>query len=464
MIDVDLLLDDGYVVTVNPRREMIANTSIAVREGTIVAVGKASELNERFSARKRISAKGKLVLPGFIDSHNHPIHFLSQGFSDDAPLYWRLRQRIWPFERAITHEEAYSGALGNFATMLRLGTTCFVDPGGSAPEAVMSAAEDIGIRGMVARSAQDRGTDALPIPDEYRMSTEEAIGVSVDFYDQYNGAAGGRLRASFSLRDAQTTSDELCRRIYQEAAKRQTIVQMHLITNEEVDEKSRALWGLGSLERLNKLGILGRHLSLVHMGRVSEDEARVLAESRTSVVHCPSASMTGGMGAIGSGGFLRLFDAGVLVSLGTDAAAISRFLDMIRVMYLAATVHKDIANDPLAVGCYKALEMATIEGARAMQMDDRIGSIEVGKQADIVVLDTDGPAWQPDPWFNPVANLVYAADASSVRHVVVQGRTLVEDRRLTVMDQRLVWQEAGAARRSLLSRLGVELMPQWPVL
>jgi 5-methylthioadenosine/S-adenosylhomocysteine deaminase len=169
------------------------------------------------------------------------------------------------------------------------------------------------------------------------------------------------------------------------------------------------------------------------------------------------------MGAVGSGGFLRLFEAGVCVSLGTDAAAISRFLDMIRVMYLAATAHKDIACDPLAAGCYKALEMATIEGARAIHLDHQIGSLEVSKQADIVVADMDGPAWQPDPFFNPVANLIYAADASSVRHVIVRGESLVEDRVLLAFDCREVWQAARAARQALLSRLGIKLTPQWPV-
>jgi 5-methylthioadenosine/S-adenosylhomocysteine deaminase len=173
--------------------------------------------------------------------------------------------------------------------------------------------------------------------------------------------------------------------------------------------------------------------------------------------------MLGGMGAVSSGGFLRMFDAGVLTGLGTDAAAVSRFLDMIRVMYLAATAHKDVACDPEVAGCYRALEMATIDGARALRIDDRVGSLEVGKRCDAVVIDTDGSAWQPDPWFNPVANLVYAADGSSVRHVIVDGNVVVEDRRLLTCDPTEAWAEALAARQSLMSRAEIELFPTWPV-
>ncbi|MGW6659524.1 amidohydrolase family protein [Rhodococcus sp. NPDC055024] len=460
-MDIDLVIENGCVVTVNPEREILRSASIAINGGVITEIGDAAELREKYRPTSRIDASGKLVLPGFIDSHNHPSHFLSQGFSDDAPLYWRLSNRIWPFERAISHDEAYSGSLGTFASMLLMGTTCFVDPGGSAPEAVITAARDIGIRGLVAQSAQDRGTDSLPIPDEYRMSADEAVASSLDFYSKWNGSEDDRLRVSFSLRDAQTTSDALCQRMTEVARERSTIVQMHLITNREVDEKSRAIWGLSSFERLDKLEMLSGNISLVHLGHVSLEEASRLAETETRVVHCPSASMLGGMGAIGSGGFLKMFNAGVLVSIGTDAAAVSRFLDMIRVMYLAATVHKDIAVDPLAVGAHRALEMATIDGARAIHQEHRIGSLEVGKQADIVVLDTDGPSWQPDPFFDPVSNLVYSADASSVRDVVVQGNVLVQNRKLVHMNEIGIWNDALKARRSVMNRAGIELTPKW---
>jgi cytosine/adenosine deaminase-related metal-dependent hydrolase len=460
---VDLLLDDGYVVTMDADRRMIAHGSIAVLDGEIVACGEATEVRRTVTATRTIHCAGKLVLPGFVDAHNHPIHFLSQGFSDDAPLYWRIANRIRPMERIITADDAYRGAKGNFATMLLNGTTCFIDPGGSYPDAVCQAAVDVGIRGLVARSAQDASTDALPIPQEYLETTDHVIDDSIALYDRWNGANGGLIGVSFSLRDAETTSDALCRRMCEEAASRHTVVQMHLITNAESEAQAHRLWGTTGLRRLESLGILGPHLSLIHMGQVSVEDAQLLARTGTSVVHCPSASMLGGMGAISSGGFLRMFDAGVLTALGTDAAAVSRFLDMIRVMYLAATAHKDVACDPEVAGCYRALEMATIDGARALRIDDRVGSLEVGKRGDAVVIDTDGPAWQPDPWFNPVANLVYAADGSSVRHVVVDGNVVVDDRRLVTCDATEAWAEALAARQSLMSKAEIELSPEWPV-
>ncbi|WP_033296169.1 amidohydrolase family protein [Amycolatopsis jejuensis] len=453
----DLLFDGGYVVTMDPERRMIRDGAVAVTDGAIVAVGKSADLRGQYPAARRVDCTDRLVIPGLIDAHNHPVHFLSQGFSDDVPVRWRIANRIRPLEQAISAADTQAAAMGNFAAMLLNGTTCFADPGSTHPEAVCAAAEEIGIRGVVARSSQDRSTASMPTASARLESTEEVLAASAAFHDAWDGRADGRISAGFSLRDMETTSDELRIGMCAAAQRCGGSVQMHLILGNEPQRPP------SDIERLDRLGILGPHLALVHMGAVTEAEAELLAATGTRVVHCPSASMVGAMGVVGSGGFPKMFDAGVVVGLGTDAAAVSRFLDLIRVMYLAAAAHKDVTADPLAAGSYRALEMATIDGARVLRIDDRVGSLEVGKRADLVTLDLTGPAWQPDPYFNPVANLVYAADSSSVRTVVVDGRVLVEDRVATGFDPAELWQASRRARETVMTRSGIDLKPKWPV-
>ena len=199
------------------------------------------------------------------------------------------------------------------------------------------------------------------------------------------------------------------------------------------------------------------------MGAITDDDVTILRGLDPSVCHCPSASMFGGFGCITHGKFPELVEHGVRVVLGSDACAVSRFIDMVRIMYLAACAHKDVKADPTVIGAHKAMEMATIDGARALMLDHEVGSLEASKLADIVIADAGGIEWQPNPTELPVANLVYSGSGSCVRTVVIDGRVVMEDRRFTMIDEAEYVARAGRCANQIFSRLGLQPRVVWPV-
>ena len=431
---------------------------IAVRAGKIVAIGTAAEVGPVPSG-KHIDAGRTLVIPGLIDSHNHPIHFLSKGICDEMPVHRRWRERVWPYEAQLSAADSRLAATGTFLEMIRSGTTCFNDPGTFQPDAVAEAAIETGIRGVVARLAWDVRDPSAP---DYDDTTEDAVAKGAATVEKWHGAGEGRLKGSFSLVRSAHVSDALCRAVKRRADAINVNMHGHLCTTRQEVELARQNTGMTPLERYRRLGLLGSNLVLVHMGWVDADEIPLLAENDVSVCHCPSASMLGGFGCISHGKFPEMVDADVRVVLGFDACAISRFVDMVRVMYLAACGHKDARTDPTVIGAHKAMEMATVDAARALLWDDQIGSLEAGKCADIVIVDADGPIWHPKPFRNSVGNLIYSASGASVRTVVIDGKVVMEDRRFTTIDEDAFLAEADAASRRVLARHGIDIGPQWP--
>jgi 5-methylthioadenosine/S-adenosylhomocysteine deaminase len=458
---MDRLIAHGTVVTMDPTRRIIADGAVLIRGERIAEVGKATELRRRHPEITVTDASGMLVIPGLIDGHNHPTHYLSKGLLDDMEFRRRWSTRLYPFEAAMTDEDAYWGALGSFAEMIRSGTTCIADPGSFHAAATLKAAKRMGIRVIVAPSMRDindyaaspkAGLSAAAIADE-----------AEELHREWNGEEGGRIRIWFALRQALSVSDELCHRVATLAEKHDTGIHVHLAVSDSENAAVTERWGMRGIERFRRLGLLGPRLYAAHMGALDDDEVQIVAFSGTNVVHCPSASMLGGFGCISHGKIPELVAAGVSVALGTDAAAISRFLDMIRIMYLAACAHKDARRDPEIMGAHKAFEMATIEGARALRWDDEIGSIEPGKFADIVLLRTDSIEWLPRAHHNPIATLVYSSSGAAVDTVLVAGRVIMQGRRLTFIDEAELQTKLVENGRAALERSGIPEVQRWPV-
>jgi cytosine/adenosine deaminase-related metal-dependent hydrolase len=219
-------------------------------------------------------------------------------------------------------------------------------------------------------------------------------------------------------------------------------------------------WGVRVLERLRRLDMLRPNLYLVHMGWVTDEEITWLAENDVKVAHCPSASMHGAYGNISRCTFPKMKAAGVTISLGTDSATAGRTLDMFRIMYLAACAHKDATLDPHVFGAHAALEMATIDGARAILWDDDIGSLETGKKADAIVVDTRTPCWHP--LGDPVRTLVYSGGGGSIRTVVVDGRVIMRDQLFPGIDIESLVEEVELRSKAVLSRAGIYYRWPWP--
>lgn len=456
----DLIVFGGAVATLDAQRNIISDGAVVVRQGRIAFVGKAAQAKARYVAERKLGGPDKFVFPGLVDGHNHPVHFLSKGMIDDMPLPERWRTRVWPYEASIGEEETELACTGTFLEMVRRGTTCFVDPGSLHPDAVGRAALRVGIRGILSRLTWDVRDASAP---DYHDDTEMALEKAETVVDRWEGAGEGRLRAWFSLVRSSHVSEELVERIRTRAAARGVGVQSHLATTRAEYEAARSRWGTTPVGRYRDLGLLESNAYLVHMGWISDGDVELLKAHDVSVCHCPSASMLGGFGCVAHGRFPELVESGVRVTLGSDACAISRFLDMARIMYLAACAHKDVKTDPTVIGAHKAFEMATIDAAAATGWEREIGSLEIGKQADIVIADTDGIEWQPNPLENPVANFIYSSDGSAIRTVLIGGRIIMEDRVFPDIDLSQFYAQAGDASRAILQRMNAGVRRPWPL-
>jgi cytosine/adenosine deaminase-related metal-dependent hydrolase len=238
-------------------------------------------------------------------------------------------------------------------------------------------------------------------------------------------------------------------------------LHLHCSGNRFDAEISLEMFGCRPIERFRRLGLVDDRLYLIHMGWATDDEIAVLKEHDVRVCHTPAHSMHGATGSIRQGAIPKFITAGLVCSLGSDSATAGRFLDMVRLMYLAATGSKEMYLDPLLMGAHKALEMATIDGARALHLDDRFGSLEPGKQADLVLFDLTRPEWQP--MRDPVLNLVYGADGSSVDTVVIDGRIVLQGREVQTVDEKAVTREVAASSQRVMDRAGLRIPSPWPI-
>jgi 5-methylthioadenosine/S-adenosylhomocysteine deaminase len=457
---VDLVIRAGIVATMNDNRELISDGAVAVAGGTIAFVGKRAEAERRYAGRRTIDAPDGLLTPGLIDAHNHPQDYLAKGLADDDVSRVRMGQRIFPYEHALSDDEAYIASTATFAEMLRHGTTCVCDAGGPTPDGVGRAMLDTGIRGVVATRCNDLpGFMNCPVNGD----TEAVVARAERTVDTWNGAGEGRLRAAFNLDLPANVSDDLCTRITERARSRGIGIVGHLVGRKLASDPTRAERNADA-RRYEQLGVLGPDLQLAHIGWLHADDIAAFASADVRTVHCASQSLLGGTGTVAHGVFPELIEAGVTVALGTDAAAISRFLDMVRVMYIAACAHKDARMDPLVMGAYTALEMATVNGARAIWWDDQVGSLETGKRADLVLFSTDDLEWHPAALGNPIADLVYNASGSAARTVVVDGRVVLDDGALVTVDVDALLPAVDETARAVLDRLGFTVEPKWPVI
>ncbi len=457
-----LIIINGYVVTMDQRRQIFADGAVAIEGRDIVAVGRTKDVLARHRAAHVIDAGGRLEIPGLIDGHNHAFQFLSKGIGDDVDIMTWLYQRVYPYETHVTAEEAYVGALGNYVQMIKSGTTCFNEPGGYHVEALGQAAADVGIRGILNRSTRDVADQGAPLPEKLFEDLDTNLRQGEAAVARWNVAADGRLKCWFSLRYVFNVSDELCTAIKQLAERYGVGIHAHAAAVEGENEAIAERFGKRSLERFYDLGLFGPNLYLVHMGYPNEREIGWLKQHDVKIAHCPSASMHGAYGVVGNRMMKRMIEDGMTISLGTDSATAGRFLDMVRVMYLAACAHRDQFADATIMGAYKALEMATIQGARACLWDHEIGSLEPGKRADVVIVGMDGLRWHPN--LDPVRSLVYAADGDDVETVIIDGRIVMRNRVVLTVDEEKVTRDVIAAGKAWIGRSGMTLDMPWPVL
>ena len=460
----DLLIKDiAWLITVDKGRRVIRDAAIAVAKGRIVAIGKSGEIAGAFAADKVIDGRHTVATPGFVDCHLHSSFHLSRGLADEANAQSFLFDRMYPYEAAMEAEDVRVAATHACAELLRHGVTCFIDPGNYHPEASVAAAEATGIRMLVSRSSFDLTKSVLGLlPARMIEDTAVCLAQAEAVIERYGRSGNPRLKASASFRGLNNASDELIKGLKKLADRHDTLLQTHACFSYSTHDGCVARCGLAEIERLEHLGALDERMLVVHSGWLEPQEVAILARTKPSLVCAPSSSLHNGYGNFVVGKIPELMAFGVNVGLGSDHAS-SGIVDMAQEMRLAACGYKEQRMNPRVMPPEHAIEMATINGAKAAHWDRQIGSIEVGKDADIVLFDTLRPEWQP--LINPVSNLVYSATGDSVRDVLVAGEQVVRNGRLTRIDEMALYAEIPetVARFSKRLKMGEIVTLRWPV-
>ncbi len=460
----DLVVRDiDWLITVDARRRVVRDAAVVVKGGKFVAVGKTTDIEKAWSSDQVIDGKGMVGTPGFVDNHLHASFQMSRGLADEAIAQSFLFDHMYPYEGAMTEEDVYVSASLAAIELLRHGVTCFVDPGNYHPDATVRAIAASGLRMVVSTSCFDKTKSVLGLlPESMIETTDHCLAKTEALLDKYRSAHGGRITASASFRGLNNASDELILGLKKLSQKHGTFLQTHACFAYSTHDSSVAQCGKPEIERLESLGVLDEKMLLVHSGWLEPHEVAILAKRKPTLVAAPTSSVHNGYGNITVGKLPELMALGVNVSLGSDHAC-SGAVDIVQEMRHCACGYKEARMNPRVMPPEHAVEMATINGARGAGVGDRIGSVDVGKEADLVLFDATVSEWQP--LYNPVSNLVYSATGNTVKHVFVAGEQVVRDGRLTRIDQDAIMREVGKTAARIAGRLDMKKIVklQWPV-
>ncbi len=459
-VSVDLMIDGWYVVTMNASRDIIRHGSVVVDAGQIVAVGKTRELEQRYEPTRRIGGDRFVVTPGMVNTHIHITgEPLTRGYvPDDTPFEENVFVWLTNLYAAFEAPDERCSARLAAVEMLRSGTTTFLEAGTIRfLDEVIDGLTDVGIRGRLGAWVWD----LPPEPDVYRQDTDAAIERLRDQLERYRSVADGRLGAGSTVVGHTTCSDPLWRAARELADEHDVGMSFHMSPAKVDPDGFIAEFGQRPMVHLDELGILRDDVCITHCVHVDDAEIELMAAARSSVAHCPTTALKVSYGVTQIGKMPEMVQRGVNVSIGTDGNNASNYSDLMRATYLVAGLFKDGRMDPQMFPAEKAYEMATLGGARSMGLEDEIGSLEVGKRADVVLHDTDRPEWRP--LFNVVNQLVWSADGRGVHTVVVDGRVVVDDGHMTTIDEDALWSEAQRLGEMVVQRSGLPDKAKYPV-
>ncbi len=458
---VDVLLSGGTVMTIDGERRIIRDGAVAMRGSDIVAVGKRADIERDYDAAEIRDCKHKLIMPGLVNSHLHFYHTMHRGLApeDLGGVLWSNFVHGKVATQLTAEDEIYGGLIILLET-LKSGTTTFLEAGSYNPAAAIEGVSRIGMRGLMGRRSFDQEILGHSMLME---DTDTCLKENETFLKKYkDGYNGGLLKACVDVVGQGRCSDRLLKESKKMADDHGTIFNMHMSAVAEEVTATRTRTGYRPIEHLYRLGVLDRNVSLVHMVHVTDREIRMLAEKQANVIHCPSTALKLNYELSSKGRFPEMVQHGVNVGIGADASDCSNFADMVRTMYLAAVLPKDYRNDPGIFYAEQAIEMATINGAKALGMDKEIGSLEAGKRADVIILDMWRPEWVPN--YSEVQNLVYSADGRSVETVYINGRLVMDDRKVLTVNEDEIIEKCLELSEKLLVRTGVTPPGTWPVL
>jgi cytosine/adenosine deaminase-related metal-dependent hydrolase len=458
----DLIIDGATVITMDPQRRIISDGAVVVEDQRIIAVGKTHEIKQQYNTDTRIPGNRKILIPGLIDCHVHLAQALIRGTADDVDLIPWLRDYVWVLQGNFTPEDGKASAELCIAEMLKSGTTSFLESmihKRYGMDGIAQVVEKTGIRGCLSKLFMDWTgyADEEAIMYEGMIEDpEECISETLSMHNKWQGAADGRVFIWWGARTPGAVSPELYRRVADLARKRHMGITMHLGEVKEDVEYTKSQFNQLPAEFARDVGMMGPNVVLVHGVWITPEEFPIYVETGTHMCHCPAsnAKLASGIALIP-----EMLDAGINVCLGCDGGPSNNAYDMFREMFLAAVIHKARTLDPLIMPAERVLEMATINGAKAIGLEKEIGSIEVGKKADLVLVDTT--QLNLAPTYNPVSNIIYAANGFNAHTTIVNGQILVHEGQLLTLDEEKVINNAREHGQRLLERADVKIQSRW---
>jgi cytosine/adenosine deaminase-related metal-dependent hydrolase len=456
-----VILDNCTVVTLNQRREIITGAAVAIDGNAIAAVGKSSEVRARFPELPARDLHGWVVMPGLVDGHFHLPQTLLRGAADELPIPRWMGERIFPLEGAFTPGDMRASTRLAILEMLKSGTTAFLETlilGRHGLDELSDAIAETGIRAVLPRGITDGGgyLDSAQLHPGLEEPAEEAIADALAVAARWKGS--DRIRIWLGPRSTGGCTEELLLRLVELARSEGMGLCQHYAQSAREPGYIQETFGCGQGELLERIGMLGPDVVLLHCTALAPEDIETLAGTGTNVVHCPTGPAKVGNAVTP---VYELLEAGVNISIGSDGAPANNGADMIRDMKWVGYLQKLRQRDATVVPAESILEMATLGGARALGLDDLIGAVEPGKRADLIVMRTDGPHWTPN--VNWVSNIVYASSGADVDTVIVDGEVLMEGREMTTLDEERILFDARERAADLYARAGVEVPSAWPV-
>ncbi len=419
----EVLIKNTTVLTMNEDNEIIREGDILIENGEISEIGEEIEKD----AEKEIDGEGKVAMPGLVNAHTHISMSLFRGVADDLDLQTWLEEKIWPMEANLDGEDVKVGALLSCLEMIKSGTTCFADLYFFMDE-VANVVEKSGMRASLAYGI---------IEENDPEKREEEIGAGEELVKNYEGYADGRITTMFGPHSTYTCSPTCLEEVFEFAEEYDVGMHIHLAENSKEIEDVTGMHGERPVELLDSLNILNSRVLAAHCTHLTEEEIEIINENGVIPVHNPVSNMKLGSGIAP---VPELLEKGVDVALGTDGAASNNSLDMFEEMKFAALLNKARMEDATVVTAREVLKMATINGAKGLGLEDKIGSLEVGKCGDLILVDMENP--HTKPLFNVESQLVYSCSGNDVETVIVDGKVLMEEGKVLTLESDEILKEA----------------------
>ena len=453
MKSVDMILSAPHIYTMEGDGVgYLGHAAIAVDRGAIVALDDQDVIFSEYKSERCIKMEHHAILPGFIDAHMHTDVGICRGLAQDTK-HWMM-YGMGPFDDALSRKEEIIGSKVCYVEALRAGTTTFGDSN-VIPEETAQFVQKIGVRACLTKEIRDAKYKIYAPGELYEFDEEmgsRSLGENLDFFNRWDGKADGRIHVFFGPQGADFCSPDMLNRVQQLATEKKTKIHMHVQQGSRETEQIMCRYGIRPIAWLEKIGYLNKNLLAVHLSDANDDEVRQVARSGAAMIACP-----GSIGIIDGivPPSVVYQQAGGVVALGSDQAPGNNCHNMFNEMKLAALFNKIKYQDPECVPAWYALRMATIDGAKALGLEDKVGSLRPGKRADFIAVDLHAPTMMPvytEPMRNIVPNLVYSARGNEVSLVCVEGQILLENGKLQTMDEETIIADAQACVPELAAR------------